>query len=111
VFTAGMALLVFGLGFLLIDVFRLKLWAKPFFILGSNAITVFVGSALLVKMLLLIKISDGGSVVDPVAYLQTHVFSFLGGPNLASLAWAILNVLLWIGFMAPLYKHRLFLKI
>ena len=111
VFTAGMAILVFGLGFLLIDVFRLKLWAKPFFILGSNAITVFVGSAILVKMLLLIKISDGGAVVDPVAYLQAHVFSLLGGPNLASLAWAILNVLLWVGLMAPLYKHRLFLKI
>ncbi|MBN1938902.1 MAG: DUF1624 domain-containing protein [Candidatus Aminicenantes bacterium] len=101
VFTAGMALLVFGLCFLLIDVLRLNHWAKPFLILGSNAIAVFVGSSLLAKFLLVL----GSSSVSP------RLFSFLGGPNLASLAWAVLNVLLWVGLMAPLYKHRLFIKI
>ena len=110
-FTAGMAHLVFGMCFLLIDVFRLKLWARPFLILGSNAIVVFVGSSLLAKILGLISLSDGATAVGLAAYLQTHVFSLLGGPKLASLAWAVLNVLLWIALTAPLYKHRLFLKI
>jgi predicted acyltransferase len=101
VFTAGMALLVFGLCFMLIDVLQLKLWARPFVILGANAISVFVGSALLAKLFLLLKIPN----------FPAGVFAFLGVPELSSLAWALLNVFLWVGLMAPLYKHRLFLKI
>jgi len=110
-FTAGMALLVFGVGFILIDILEWRLWAKPFFILGSNAILVFVGSSLLADILGLIRIPSGGASVGPAAFLQAHVFSIFGGPNLASLIWAVLNVVLWIALMAPLYRHKLFLKI
>jgi predicted acyltransferase len=110
-FTAGLALLVFGVCFVLIEGFGWKRWAWPFLVLGSNAIAVFVGSTLMVKLLLLIRISDGGAAVSPIAYLYTHLLSPFAGPNLGSLIYPILLVSLWVGLMAPLYKHKLFLKI
>lgn len=110
-FTAGMALIVFGVCFVLIDGLQWKRWAWPFLVIGSNPITVFVGSALLAKILLLIKIPDGGADSNLVAWLHGHFFSPLAGPVLGSLIYAVVFVLLWIVLMAPLYKHRLFLKI
>ena len=110
-FTAGMALIVFGLCFVLIDGFGWKHWAWPFLVVGSNPITVFVGSALLGKVLLVIKIPDGGAAVNPVVWLHGHFFAPVAGPVLGSLIYAVLFVLLWIVLMAPLHKHRLFLKI
>ncbi|MCX6565400.1 MAG: heparan-alpha-glucosaminide N-acetyltransferase domain-containing protein [Candidatus Aminicenantes bacterium] len=110
-FTAGMALIVFGLCFVLIEGLRWKQWAPPFLVIGSNPIAVFVGSALLSKILLVIKVSDGGAAVNPVVWLHGHFFAPLAGPVLGSLIYAVVYVLLWIGLAAPLYKHRLFLKI
>jgi predicted acyltransferase len=110
-FTAGLALLVFGICFVLIEGFRWKRWAWPFLVLGSNAIAVFVGSTLMVKLLLLIRISDGGASVSPIAHIYNHILSPIAGPTLGSLIYPILLVSLWVGLMAPLYKHKLFLKI
>jgi len=109
--TAGLALLVFGLCFFLIEYLGRKGWAKPFLILGANAITVFAGSTLMVKILMLVKISEAGRTVNPIGWLHAHVFSPLAGPYLGSLIYPFLLVLLWIGLMAPLYKHKIFIKL
>jgi len=109
--TAGLALLVFGPCFLLIERFRRTAWAKPFLILGSNAITVFAGSTLMVKILMLIKISDGGRTVSPVGWLYAHVLSPLAGPTLGSAVYPLGLIALWVALMAPLYKHKIFIKL
>ena len=110
-FTAGMALLVFGVCFIIIEAARWKKWAWPFLVLGANAIAVFVGSTLMVKLLLLIKIPDGGGTVSPITYLYTHVLSPLAGPMPGSLIYPILLLIFWIAVMAPLYKYKIFIKV
>jgi predicted acyltransferase len=109
--TAGLAFLVFGLCFVLIERFKKTGWAKPFLILGSNAIAVFAGSTLMVKVLLLVKISDGGRTVSPVTWLYTHVLSPLAGPTLGSAVYPLGLIVLWVALMAPLYKHKIFIKL
>jgi predicted acyltransferase len=111
VFTAGMALLIFGLMFAALEGSRWKGWAWPFRVLGTNAIAVFAGSALVVKSILLIKIADGEHVVSPITYAYNHWLSPLAGPYLGSLLYAILFVLFWIALIAPLYRHKIFLKL
>ncbi len=111
VFTAGMAMLVFGLVFAALEGPRWKGWAKPFLVLGTNAIAVFAGSALVVKTILLIKIADGGHIVSPITYAYAHWLSPLAGPYLGSLLYAVLFVLFWIALIAPLYKRKIFIKL
>jgi predicted acyltransferase len=110
-FTAGAALLVFGVFFFLMEGLRWRRAAWPVLVLGANAIAVFVGSTLMAKILLVLRVSDGGAAVSPVTYLYRHVLTPLAGPTWGSLIYPILLVLLWIGLMAPLYKHKLFIKI
>ena len=109
--TGGLALLVFGVCFVLIEGFQWKRWAGPFLALGSNAIAVYVGSSLMGNLLLSLGVSDGGTIVTPVAYLYLHVLSPVAGPTWGSLIYPILLVGLWIGLMTPFYKHKLFLKV
>ncbi len=111
VFTAGMALLVFGACFLLIEIWNLKKWATPFLVFGTNAIAVFAGSTFMVKVLMMIKISDGGKIVNPMGYLYAHVLSPLAGPYLGSLIYPVLLILLWLLIISPLYKRKIFIRV
>jgi len=110
-FSAGLALIIFGICFFIIEGFGVKRWAYPFLVLGANAITVFAGSTLVVKLLMLVKITEGGKTVWPVTYLYNHVLSPALGPYLGSLAYPIFFILLWIGIMLPLYRNKIFIKI
>ena len=58
-FTGGAACLLLAACYWTIDVRGWRGWTKPFVILGTNAITLFAASALLVKTLLWIKVPDG----------------------------------------------------
>jgi predicted acyltransferase len=110
-FTAGMALLVFGLCYILIERMNLRRWAKSFIVLGANAITVFAGSTLMVKILMLIKIPEEGKTVSPIAWLYDRFLAPVAGPYLGSLVYPLLLILLWVALMSPLYRHRIFIKL
>ncbi len=111
VFTAGAALIVFSLLFTLLEGARRTGWAWPFRVLGTNAILVFAGSAIMVKTILLIKIPDAGKTVSPITWLYDHVLSPLAGPYLGSLIYPLLLILFWVLLIWPLYRHKIFLKL
>ena len=111
IFSAGMALLAFGVCFLLIEIWNLRKWAAPFLIFGTNAIAVFAGSTFMVKVLMMIRIADGGTMVNPMGYVYAHVLSPLAGPYLGSLVFPILLILLWMLIISPLYKKKIFLRV
>jgi len=111
VFTAGMALLVFALMFAALEGLRWKGWAWPFLVLGTNAIAVFAGSALVVKSILLIKIADGEQVVSPITYVYNHWLSPLAGPYLGSLIYPLLFIIFWVLLIWPLYRNKIFIKL
>jgi predicted acyltransferase len=112
VFTAGFgALLLAGL-YWMIDIKGWTRWTKPFVVLGSNAITLFMASGLLVKTLALIRIptADGNDVaVSRWAYL--HGFVPLASPKNASLLYALANLVVLYALLAWMYRRRLFLRV
>jgi len=110
-FTAGLALLVLAVFYLLIEVWRIKQWATPFIIFGTNAITAYAGSALLVKLLLEVKVSSGGETVGLLSFIYQHVFVPLAGNLNGSLLYAVTYVLLWLALMTPLYLRKIYIKI
>jgi len=112
VFTAGMALLVLGMCYWLIDIKGYTWWTKPFVIYGTNSIAVFVLSGLMGKASISWKIArPDGTEVFVKTYLFEKFYLPLASPINASLLYALTYVLLWLGLMAILYRKRIFIKI
>ncbi|HEU4479421.1 MAG TPA: DUF5009 domain-containing protein [Pyrinomonadaceae bacterium] len=111
-FTGGLAMQFLALCYWLIDMKSYRRWAKPFIVFGVNAIALFVGSGLMAKLLGLIKVprADGTRIA-----LKTRIYDrfFLSWapPYSASLMFAIVFILLWLGLMWILYKRKIFIKI
>ena len=112
VFTAGMALLIFGVFFWAIDVRGWRTWSKPFVVYGMNAIAVFVASGLLTKTLVLWRVPiAGGETTSAYGWIYQNVFASWAGPLNGSLAFAISYILFWLAIIWVLYWRRIFIKI
>jgi predicted acyltransferase len=107
IFTAGMALLVLGVCYWVIDVKGRKAWATPFVVYGVNAIAAYFLSSLFAQLLDLIRVADQSLK----AWLYGNVFEPLAGPLNGSLAFALAFVVLWVGLMWILYWKRIFIKV
>ncbi len=111
-FTGGMAAVVLAVCYWVVDMRGWRGWAKPFVVYGMNAITVFVASGLLAKMLGLLKttLADGREVSWKTWIFET-LFSPLASPINASLFFALAYVSFWLALMWVFYWRRIFLKI
>ncbi len=112
VYTAGMALCFLGMCYYLIDVKGYKGWTKPFVVYGMNAITVFVLSGIVGRLLILWKV--GGTPEAPLAlktWIYQNLFASWAGPLNGSLFFAMSYVLFWLGMMWILYWRRIFIKV
>ena len=120
-FSASPSLLTLALCYWLIDMRRLndtpagKVLLWPWLVFGSNAITAFVVSNLIVKIMLWIKVPDSLSTTGkPVtAWLWTyqHLFARNGSTNITSLAFAIAVVAACFVPNWLLWRKRIFLKV
>lgn len=113
IFTAGAAMQFLGFCYWLIDVKGVRKWAKPAIIYGMNAIAVFVLSGLAARLLTLIKVDGGtdGAAVTLKTWIYQNIFASWASPMNASLMFAVINVLFWLGIMAILYRKKIFIKI
>ncbi len=109
-FTAGWALLVLGLCVLLFDMLRWQPLAQPLVIYGVNAITVFVLSGVVARLLAVIKIG-GEESISLKTWLYDNLFlSWLTGEN-ASLAYAVVWCLAWLVVLTFMYRRNWIIKV
>ena len=112
VFTAGTAGLVLAAFYWSIDLRGWRRWARPFTVYGMNAIAVFVGSGLLVKTLLRIRIPTGpDEATSAYAWLYRTLFVPWAGDLNGSLCFALGNVLLWLMVAWFLDRRSIYIKI
>jgi predicted acyltransferase len=112
VYTGGFALLFLAMCYWFIDKLKIRWWVKPFQVYGMNAITVFFMSSLIAKLLYIIKVTDStGSEISLKGFLFNSIFLPWLSPINASLAWAIMYVLIWLGLMWILYQRKIFIKV
>jgi len=76
VYTAGMALYFLGVCYYLNDMKGYKGWTKPFLVYGMNAITVFVLSGMVGRLLILWKV--GGTPAK--TWIYQNLFLSWAGP-------------------------------
>ena len=111
-FTAGFACALIALCVWAIDVRGWRGWTKPLVVLGTNAITLFAASALLVKTLLWIKIPrEDGTVISLWGWSFAHAFKPFLDPYLASLAFALANLAVLYVLLAWMYRRQIFLRL
>ncbi|HZV35253.1 MAG TPA: DUF5009 domain-containing protein [Verrucomicrobiae bacterium] len=117
VFMAGLAMNVFAVLYWLIDVKGHERWARPFAIYGLNAITVFMLSGLIGRVLLEIKVTDAAG--QNVA-LKNYLFeTFFNAPlsrlgldaKLCSLSWAVAFMLFLYLVAYVMHRRKWVLKL
>jgi predicted acyltransferase len=110
-FTGGLALEFLALCYWLIDIKKYQSWAKPFVVFGVNAIVLFVGTGVMARVMGLIKLPWGDRQISLQGWIFQKLFLSWAAPVNASLAYAIVFILLWLGLMWILYSRKLFIKV
>jgi predicted acyltransferase len=111
ILTAGVALLVLGACYWLVEVLRWRGFARPFVVLGVNALALFFLSSLVARLLIVIKVERASGRVPLHAWLFDHLFAPWATPINASLAYAVAYLVLWLLVMWLLDRHQIRLTV
>ena len=111
IFTAGAAWLVLALMYWTIDVRGHRRWTRPMVAFGVNAISVYVLAGVVARLLNHIQVSGGGETMPLKQWLFDSFFAPWAPPHLASLAFAVLFVLVMWAIVELLYQRRIFIKV
>jgi len=110
--TGGMAFVIFGLCYYVIDFKKHVLWAKPFIIFGLNSIVAYVSTEIVNLTLIYTRVTLGDGIsLSLKALIYERLFASWAGPLNGSLLYAGVFVLLWLGTMTILYRQRVFIRI
>jgi predicted acyltransferase len=110
--TGGMAVMTLALSSWMIDVRQWRAGTMPALVFGSNPLVAFVGSGLLARTVILIRVTDShGATTSLQGWIYNTILVPAAGPVNGSLLYAALNVAFWLGLLWLLYRKRLFVKI
>ncbi len=111
VYTAGWSCLVFLLFYWLAEMRQWRLLVFPFVVYGMNAITLYVGTGLFVRWVMLSwKLPWRGTTVSLTGYFY-NTFASLGSPTLGSFLYSAL--ILFLGWLLCywMFRRKLFLRV
>jgi predicted acyltransferase len=110
--TAGLAAMSLGVCVWVIDALGMRRWAAPFVVFGVNPLLAFAGSeaaARLIYSVVMVPTATGRAPLASAVYRSLYA-PWLE-PRVASLAFAVSFVLVWLGVLTLLYRRRIFLKV
>ena len=114
-YTSGLATLCLSFLYYVIEIANAKKWTNLFLIWGVNPMIVFFFSGIIPRVLRMIEIRNPIIVSDPIN-LQDYFYSFwivpfFSEPKSASLAFALVYVMLWSIVLWIFYKYKLIFKV
>jgi len=110
-YAAGWSIVLLAGCYALTEIRRAHGISRPFEIFGMNAITAFVGSGLVGRLLNRTHIGSGPDAPSTYQWLYQTLFASWAGPMSGSLLFAIAMVLLWWLAMYGFYRRGWFLKV
>jgi predicted acyltransferase len=112
VFTAAMACVTLATIMWIVDYVGVKWWTKPLVVFGVNPIVAFVGSGVFARLIYTLwHVQYQGRPVAVQDAIYESVFATWLPPRVASLAFALVFVLLWYGVLLILYRKKIILKV
>ncbi|MBP4137474.1 acyltransferase family protein [Flavobacterium geliluteum] len=114
-FSAGLTTLFLTFFYYLIDIKNRQKGTQLFVIWGVNPMIVFFGSGIIPRMLSMITF-ENPKEIDATINLQSYLYQywivpFFTNPMMASLAGALVYVLIWFGILWVFYKNKLIFKV
>ena len=109
--TGGLGLVLLGVCYELIDRRGWRVGTRPFLMLGSNALAVYLLSSLGASLMEICQISAGDSGESLRRFLYEQLFQPWAGAETGSLCFAIAYLMVWLIPTAELHRRRMFLKI
>ena len=111
-FSGGVSLLVFSALYWLLDIKRLRRWAAPVLVFGTNALLAFVLSSVITVLTDTVRMSlQDGTTLTVHKWAYRYGFATWLQPVHASLAYAISVILLNFALVYVLYRRRILLRL
>jgi predicted acyltransferase len=112
-FTAGLASLALGACAWLADGRDTPpRWTTPFVIFGVNPIVAFVGAELTARLIYsVIRVPSASGPVSLEQAIYQNAYAPFLPPRVASFAFAMTVVLVWLAVLGALYRKRIVLKV
>ena len=112
VFTAGMASVAIATIMWIVDVQGVKRWTGPWVVFGLNPLTAYVGSFFMARMIYsVLSVQYHGQTVPLEEAIFRSLFLSWASPVNASLAFAVVFVLLWYGILVVLRRRNIIWKV
>lgn len=110
-YTAGLAMGILALIYLIADVWKFQIWGVFFLIFGTNALFSYFLSGILTSLMLFIKIPAGGNKITLYTWLYQKVCVPIAGNLNGSLMFAIIQMLLIWGIALVLYRKKIMIRL
>lgn len=110
-FTAGLAMGLLSLIYLIADVWKLQRWGKFFMVFGMNALFAYFLAGIWTRLMLFIKISSGGNKISLYTWFYEKVCVPVAGHLNGSLMFSIIQVLLIWGLALILYRKKILIRL
>lgn len=110
-YTSGLALLFLGLIYWLTDILEYKTWARPFEWYGKNALFVFIFSGIYGRLLYTISWQGAIGRVTLKSWIYDNFFTPFFSPVNASLAYAIVHILMILLLAWILHSRKIYIKV
>ena len=111
-FSAGIAMLVLSVIYLLADVWKLRMWGTFFLVFGTNALFTFFMAGVWTKLMLyVIKIPSGDTKISFYTWFYEKVCVPVAGNLNGSLMFALIQVLLLWFLALILYRRKIMIRL
>lgn len=110
-FTAGCAMALLSLIYLIADVWKLQRWGTFFLVFGMNALFAYFLSGIWTRLMLFIKFQSGASKITLYTWFYEKVCVPVAGQLGGSLMFAIIQVLLIWGLALILYRKKILIRL
>lgn len=111
-FTAGMAAVTLATVMWIVEHYNVRWWTKPFVIFGVNPIVAFAGSGVMARLIYTLwKVDYQGKSQSIQSVIYQSAFQSWLPPRVASLAFALTFVLIWLGILTVMYRRNVILKV
>jgi predicted acyltransferase len=109
-YTGGLAYIIFGLIYLIVDILNFKKWGNIFIYLGTNAIAIFTLSIFLTKSFYLLHMPTTKYTIH--GWLYHYIFvNPMGNNELSSMLYALSVVVFYIFVAWWMYRKKIFIKV
>jgi predicted acyltransferase len=110
-YTAGLAMWVLALIYLVADVWKFQIWGVFFLIFGTNALFSYFLAGIWTRTMLFVKIPSGDTSITLYTWFYEKVCVPVAGNMIGSLMFAIIQVMLIWGISYVLYRKKIMIRL